>query len=181
MARNVEIKARVDNPAVLLERARAISGTGPIEIIQDDTFFSCLHGRLKLRELSPSQGQLIFYQRPDSRCPKVSHYVISETSEPRSLRNLLAQSLGIIGRIRKRRLLFLAGSARIHFDEVEGLGHFMEIEIVLADGDSVEAGEATLRDLMARLGISEESLLAGAYMDMHLASRARAGEKSDSR
>lgn len=170
MARNIEIKARVENPSALFERAAAFSDSGPVEILQDDTFFHCPNGRLKLREFSSSKGQLIFYQREDSHGPKESRYFISKTSEPASLRQLLELALGISGRVRKRRLLFLAGNTRIHLDEVEGLGHFMELEVVLTDGESVEAGQAIARDLMTQLAIPKESLLASAYVDMLSAS-----------
>jgi predicted adenylyl cyclase CyaB len=166
LARNIEIKARVENPTALFELAATISDSGPVEILQDDTFFHCPNGRLKLRDFSSSQGQLIFYQREDVQGPKESRYFISNTSEPASLRLLLELAFGISGRVRKRRLLFLAGNTRIHLDEVEGLGHFMELEVVLTDGESVEAGQAIARDLMAQLAIPKESLLTGAYVDM---------------
>ena len=166
MARNVEIKARIENPSALLERATAVFDSDPVEILQDDTFFFCANGRLKLRELSPSHGQLIFYQRADSRGPKESSYFISNTSEPASLRQTLALSLGVSGRVRKRRRLFLIGNIRVHLDHVEGLGHFVELEVVLTEGESIEAGRVAAHNLMKQLGISEESLLDGAYVDM---------------
>lgn len=166
MARNVEIKARVDDPRALLELARRIAESGPVEIIQEDTFFHCSNGRLKLREFSPRDGQLIFYRRDDTSGPKESHYLISTTSDPDSLRKTLASALGISGRVRKRRLLFLVGSTRIHLDEVEGLGSFVELEVVLTDDQSVEDGEATIKKVMKKLALSEAHLLEGAYVDM---------------
>ena len=51
MPRNVEIKARVGDLAQLRARAQAIADSGPFEIQQDDTFFVCHNGRLKLRTL----------------------------------------------------------------------------------------------------------------------------------
>ena len=168
MPRNVEIKARVEDPSALLARVSAIAERGPFEIRQDDTFFACPNGRLKLRELAPSEGQLIFYERADSAGPKVSTYFISPTSEPATLRHALASALGVTGRIRKRRLLFLTGPTRIHLDEVEGLGHFIELEVVLADDESVEAGERVAYGLMHQLGILPRSLLTGAYVDLSM-------------
>ena len=166
MPRNVEIKARVNDLAVLLERIAGISDSGPFEIIQDDTFFFCPNGRLKVREFSPEEGELIFYQRMDIAGPKESSYFISPTSSPASLREILSLALGMFGRVRKRRLLFLTGSTRIHLDEVEGLGHFMELEVILTDGQSVEDGEAIARKVMKQLAIAGEDLLVGAYIDL---------------
>ncbi|WP_228125181.1 hypothetical protein [Candidatus Methylospira mobilis] len=39
MARNIEIKARIDSAVAIAAKAGAISDEGPIEIPQDDTFF----------------------------------------------------------------------------------------------------------------------------------------------
>lgn len=166
MSRNVEIKARIDDPRAFLKLANLVADGEPVEIRQDDTFFHCPNGRLKLRELSPDEGQLIFYQRDDASGPKESRYLISTTSDPAILRNTLACALGVAGRVLKRRILFLVGSTRIHLDEVDGLGVFAELEVVLDDEQSVEDGEATAKNLMQRLGISETHLLSGAYVDM---------------
>ena|SRR5258708_4416370 len=82
MSRNVEVKARIESIALLLAKAAAVADSGPTEIHQDDTFFVCPNGRMKLRTLSPNEGVLIFYQRPDSTGPKESFYVILPTSSP---------------------------------------------------------------------------------------------------
>jgi adenylate cyclase class IV len=140
MARNVEIKARVADIEPLSRAVAAVADQGPITILQDDTFFRCEGGRLKLRTFSPTSGELIFYQRPNAAGPKVSSYLLSATSTPHAMRESLAQALGVVGRVRKRRVLHLIGRTRVHLDDVEGLGHFVEIEVVLADGESQQAG-----------------------------------------
>jgi adenylate cyclase class IV len=58
------------------------------------------------------------------------------------------------------------GQTRVHLDEVEGLGEFMELEVVLRQGQTDLEGQAIARDLMSRLGVHEEDLLEGAYMDL---------------
>ncbi len=59
MPRNVEIKARVADRTGVEERARRIATEAPVDLDQDDTFFRCPSGRLKLRELAPDRGELI--------------------------------------------------------------------------------------------------------------------------
>jgi adenylate cyclase class IV len=49
MPRNIEIKARIASVEVLRARAEALSGAPAVLIVQDDSFFSVPHGRLKLR------------------------------------------------------------------------------------------------------------------------------------
>ena len=166
MPSNVEIKARVGDAAALFARAQAIADHGPVEIVQDDAFFACATGRLKLRALSASEGQLIFYQRADAAGPKESRYTIVPTSTPDLLRDLLAAALGVTGRVRKKRLLFLLGTTRIHLDDVADLGHFLELEVVLRDGETVAEGIATAREIMDRLGVAAEDLVDRAYVDL---------------
>lgn len=166
MARNIEIKARIESVESLQSVVAKIADEGPIEIHQDDTFFACPNGRLKLRAFSEHDGQLIFYQRPDGAGPKESFYVISPTASPDSIRQVLSLAYGEIGRVRKHRTLFLAGRTRIHLDKVDELGDFLELEVVLADGEPNEAGVSVAHELLEKLGISPHQLIEEAYVDL---------------
>jgi len=166
MPRNVEIKARIRDLAQLRARAQSIADKGPVEIQQDDTFFVCHNGRLKLRIFSESRGELIFYKRDNSPNPKESQYIITPTSTPYELRETLVLALGECGRVRKHRTLFLAGQTRIHLDEVEGLGAFMELEVVLSDGETVAQGIEVAHHIMQQLGVDDQDLVDRAYVDL---------------
>jgi adenylate cyclase class IV len=171
--RNVEIKARVGDLAAVEARAAALADQGPVDIAQDDTFFATASGRLKLRELAPDRGELIHYDRPDQGGPKLSRYVIAPTGDPAALREALARACGVTGRVRKQRRLYLAGRTRIHLDRVEGLGDFLELEVVLAADDDLAGGEAEARRIMDALGVAESDLVEGAYVDLIAAQAAR--------
>ena len=166
MARNVEIKARIESVEEMATRAAAVADHGPIEIEQDDTFFACPRGRLKLRELSPREGQLIFYQRPDQTGPKESSFIVVPTSAPDAVREALSRAYGQTGRVRKHRTLYLVGRTRVHLDRVDGLGTFLELEVVLTDGEPSEPGVAEAHALMTALAIAPEQLIEGAYIDL---------------
>jgi predicted adenylyl cyclase CyaB len=166
MPANIEIKAIVRDFNNLRKKAEALSDTPAQIISQEDTFFKTKRGRLKLRQLGPNHGQLVYYERTNVTGPKRSEYFISDTNEPATLKTTLTAALGVRGIIRKKRTLFLAGQTRIHLDEVEELGKFMELEVVLRQGQSDAEGLAITRDLMDRLGIQEEDLLGGAYLDL---------------
>ncbi|WP_194722568.1 class IV adenylate cyclase [Noviherbaspirillum malthae] len=166
MSRNIEIKARVERLDELEARAASIADEGPIAIAQDDTFFACPNGRLKLRAFSANKGELIFYRRADAAGPKESYYLITPTAASDELRATLSEAYGQIGRVRKQRTLYLAGATRIHLDRVEGLGDFMELEVVLGEGQTAEQGIEIAHELMARLGISGDQLVEGAYLDL---------------
>ncbi len=166
MARNVEVKARIEGVEALLSRARALADGDAERIEQDDTFFSCAHGRLKLRDFGNGTGELIHYERADTAGPKLSDYVRAPTSDPAALREALARAQGVIGRVRKTRWLLLVGQTRVHLDRVQGLGDFVEIEVVLRDEQSAADGEAIAERLMQALGIARNQRLAGAYLDL---------------
>jgi predicted adenylyl cyclase CyaB len=166
MATNIEIKARLNDFSAAAETAAALSAS-PVEIIrQEDVFFPTPTGRLKLRFLAPDWGQLIFYERPDREGPKASEYFISETGDPASLRRVLARAYGERGVVKKERHLYLAGRTRIHLDKVEGLGSFLELEVMLEKGEAHADGQQIAEALMTRLGVAPSDLLRGAYIDL---------------
>lgn len=166
MPRNIEIKAVVPSVEALIPQVAAIADGGPVELIQDDTFFACETGRLKLRMLSTGEGELIFYRRADRRGPKESFYLHSPVSEPEVMRDLLAMSYGQAGRVQKHRLLFFAGRTRIHLDKVSGLGHFLELEVILEEHETPGTGVEEAHEFLKRLGIDMSQLIEGAYVDL---------------
>jgi predicted adenylyl cyclase CyaB len=166
VARNIEIKAHIPSVAAVLELTAALADEGPTEIEQDDTFFECRTGRLKLRTFADGTGELIFYRRTDEHGPKESFYVRTPTAAPHSLREALALAYGVVGRVRKHRTLFIAGRTRIHLDVVEGLGSFLELEVVLREDESADAGVREAQALMQRLGVKPSELIDRAYVDL---------------
>jgi len=166
MGRNVEIKARVVDPARLAARVRDLATSGPQELTQHDVFFNCRQGRLKMRLFADGHGELIAYQRADHSGPKTSLYQLVPCAEPQILIGALTSALGILGEVRKSRTLWFAGRTRIHLDNVDGLGHFVELEVVLEKGEAEEDGWREADDLMKKLNIDQAALLPTAYIDL---------------
>lgn len=166
MSRNIEIKARVASVQNLVPHVAAIADQGPFEIQQDDTYFACDAGKLKLRMFAPDRGELIFYRRPNQLGPKESFYVRTPTSSPEELREVLTLAYGQIGRVQKHRTVFLAGRTRVHLDTVSRLGEFLELEVVLTESEPVEAAVREAHDILARLGLQGAQLVEGGYLDL---------------
>jgi len=166
MPSNIEIKARVRNFDVIRQRAEKLSDMPAQVIQQEDTFFNTEMGRLKLRILALDRAQLIYYIRPDQESPKRSDYHIFETADPENLKRVLELTYGIRGVVRKTRYLYIVGQTRVHLDDVEGLGQFMELEVVMQVGQSDAEGQAIAEGLMSGLGVERSDLLKGAYLDL---------------
>jgi predicted adenylyl cyclase CyaB len=166
MARNIEIKARIAGVDAVEPAVAALASRGPQRGVQDDSFFHCRRGRLKLRVFGDGQAELIAYERPDAIGPKTSTYVRTPVADPASMHEALAASCGLAGRVRKHRSVYWVGRTRVHLDRVEGLGDFLELEVVLADGEPAAQGVAEARALMAQLGVAPDALLPGAYLDL---------------
>ncbi|RZU63212.1 class IV adenylate cyclase [Zhihengliuella halotolerans] len=166
MPTNIEIKARAADPEGLQAAVVAMADAGPDVVEQDDTFFACPNGRLKLRVLGSARGVLIFYRRADDPGPASSYYVCSETSDPDGLRAVLAAANDETGRVRKRRTVYRIGRTRVHLDAVEGLGDFVELEVPVDHTATHEAAVAEAHRLLGVLGIDAGSLVEGAYVDL---------------
>jgi adenylate cyclase, class 2 len=166
--RNVELKGRLSSLAEAERIARAMGASGPVRLLQTDTYFDSHHGRLKLREIrgDESRAELIFYERGDVAGARGSDYLISPVGHPELLKEALAAALGVRRVVEKSRTLYLLGTVRIHLDAVVGLGTFLELEAVL-DGSAEEAeGEAVVARLAAQFGIREADMLPGSYVDL---------------
>ncbi len=163
-AKNIELKARLHNLPAARQVALQIA-TGSLGIQQQvDTYFHCPQGRMKLREINSHTSQLIWYERPDQTDSKDSEYLIVEVSRQRA-KSLKAQ-MGIRGVVSKRREIFLHKNVRIHLDEVEGLGNFIEFEAVLGERLSEATGRRQVAELRKRFGIGNDDLLAVSYAEL---------------
>jgi predicted adenylyl cyclase CyaB len=166
MTRNVEIKARVRDLAALRKRVVEMSASGPELLVQRDTFYTVLQGRLKLREFGDGTAELIYYERPDKAGPKTSKYTRAQISDAASTHEALGQVLETKAVVAKQREVFLAGTTRIHLDEVDGLGTFVELEVVLTEDETDSDGERMASVLMEQLGVRQEDLIEQAYVDL---------------
>jgi predicted adenylyl cyclase CyaB len=98
--------------------------------------------------------------------PVARGYLIARTSDPQILLDILTKTLGRTGVVRKTRTLYLIGQTRVHLDRVEGLGDFLELEVVLRREQAESEGRTIAEALLSSLGIDKEQLIAEAYVDL---------------
>ncbi len=162
---NVEIKARCPDLGAMARAAAAAGAVLEYTAGQVDTYFNVPSGRLKLRQIDGAGQELIYYRRPDDSAPKLSRYDRIAVAPGQKLDFMLEQALGLKTVVRKRRQLWRLDNVRIHLDEVEGLGAFVELEVQVTSERDVAACQAQARALMDALGIRPADLLAGSYAD----------------
>ncbi len=167
MARNIEIKSRLimNFADVSASISRVADSPEPVVLHQVDTYFKANAGRLKLRVMD-GEAQLIAYARQDMFGPKLSSYQITDVVDADAMRNLLAEALGVVAEVRKTRLAFFKNNVRIHLDEVEMLGNFLELEVALDPHEPESSGISKAQETMAALHISSHELVDTSYVDL---------------
>jgi homotetrameric cytidine deaminase len=166
---NVELKARDPDPGATAARCLALGAEDRGVLSQHDTYFAGRRGRLKLRDEGEDGSQLIAYRRPDATEPAQSAYVLARASAPEALREALDAALGTVVAVVKRRRLFIWEDVRIHLDEVEGLGSFLELEALVGSGEGdLAAAHAKVARLRTELTIEDGALVSVSYADLLL-------------
>ena len=166
LRRNIELKARVLRLDEARRMARQVATSQSESQQQTDTYFRCPSGRLKLREINRTRSELIWYQRPSVEAAKPSDYCITRIEEPEKLRTLLSCAYGIEAVVSKNREIYLHHNVRIHLDEVEGLGSFIEFEAVMSSQHDDEHGHRQLRTLSEKFGIAPSDLQPASYGEL---------------
>jgi homotetrameric cytidine deaminase len=163
---NLELKARDPDPTATRARCLAFEGIDDHgELRQRDTYFASPHGRLKLREHAGGPSELIAYRRVDGE----SRYIRTPAPDPETLREALEAALGSTVVVAKTRRLLMWENVRIHLDQIDELGTFLEFEALIGPGlndpDQARAKIARLRD---ELRIDDDQLLTVSYSDLLL-------------
>jgi adenylate cyclase class IV len=164
---NIEIKARTRSLTQAREIAERVQTHYLGKLHQIDTYFETKKGRLKLREIDQQSFQLIPYEKDYSSGPMQSDYAVIELNDADLVKNLLDRTLGTIAIVDKRREVFLADNIRIHLDQVQDLGDFVEFEAVYDDRiqGQKEREVEKVNALMDTFQIQAEDLLDRSYID----------------
>lgn len=135
MPRNLEYKARV-RELDSLEKVFRENGADFIEVLkQTDTYFRVSGGRLKFRETTGKASELIFYERDETSAAEMESLYEVLPLHDRAIKGVLVKALGVKVVVEKGRRLLMLRNARIHLDDVENLGKFLEFEVVTEGND----------------------------------------------
>ncbi len=130
---NFEFKARAPNLAKLEEKLKTLYPIYIGEDHQTDTYFNVPKGRMKLRE-GNIENALIHYHRSNIAGAKQSDVILYQHQPNAALKNAFATALGIKTVVEKKRKIYFVENVKLHFDQVAGLGGFIEVEAIDKDG-----------------------------------------------
>lgn len=165
MSNNIEIKALVEDAQHLRKLMETSCGQPSDVLIQKDIFYRLNSSRLKMRNVN-GHSEIIYYNRANTSGPKLSKYFRLPIVFPSIVHFVLKKILGVRGVVNKKRVLFFSENTRIHLDEVDKLGTFLELEVVLEQAEDSEAGIAKANQLMSIFDISEKDLISRSYIDL---------------
>lgn len=163
--RNVEIKLRLDDPRAARARVEALADGPPARLEQRDTYFAVPEGYLKLRREN-GRASLIGYRRPRAAEARHSGIDLAPVDDPDATAAALGRCLAVRADVIKQRDLYFRGQTRIHLDRVEGLGAFLELEVVMKPGQDDAEGVAIARGLLAELDLAAAPAESGSYLEL---------------
>lgn len=163
---NIEFKASCKDitgaEAILQQHNPFFKGTDH----QVDTYFNVPNGRLKLRE-GNIENALIHYEREDTAGSKSSHVLLYQHQPDENLKAILTKALGIKAVVDKQRKIYFIDNVKFHFDTVNELGTFLEVEAIDKDGS---IGKEKLQEqcdyYAGLLKVDKDDFMSVSYSDM---------------
>jgi len=124
--------------------------------------------RLKLRE-GNIENALIYYERENIAGAKTSDIILYRHQPDEALKDILTATMGVKVVVEKRRKIYFLENVKFHFDAVEGLGTFVEVEAIDKTGDiGMEKLQAQCREYAAFFDIKQQDYIALSYSDLLL-------------
>jgi len=164
--RNYEFKACVDDLPAYEKRLLTVDPEFRGTDHQTDTYFNVKRGRLKLRE-GNIENALINYDRDDIAGSRKSDVILYRHTPDDALKDILVRQFGIRVIVSKIRRIYFKGNVKFHFDTVEGLGSFIEVEAIdERDEFTAEQLKAQCDHYLRFFGVRKEQLVDRSYSDM---------------
>jgi len=164
--RNFEFKAKVDDIEIYEKKLLTLKPRYQGLDHQIDTYFNVRQGRLKLRE-GNIENSLINYDREDIKGSKESQVILYKHEPDIALKNILTRHLGVKVIVDKKRKIYFIDNVKFHFDIVENLGAFIEVEAI---DKREEFSREELKEQCDRyftfFGLAQQDLIDRSYCDL---------------
>ena len=164
--KNFEFKARVDSLEKYENKLLTLNPRFEGVDHQVDSYFNVSKGRLKLRE-GNIENSLIYYERENVADAKRSDIILFQFKPDKALKEILTLQLGIKVVVDKMRKIYFINNIKFHFDSVETLGNFIEVEAI---DDKEEFTIAQLKQQCDHyfifFGLDKSNLVDKSYSDL---------------
>jgi adenylate cyclase, class 2 len=168
---NIEFKAKVHSTEPYETKLKSLQPEYIGMDHQIDHYFNTKNARLKLR-VGNIENALIHYERPDTNDVKKSRVILYKHSPDDALKNILTAQLGIKAVVDKIRKIYFIGNVKFHFDLVQNLGTFIEVEAInYGDSYTIEQLQAQCDHYFNFFSLNKEDLIAKSYSDLIMESK----------
>lgn len=166
--RNFEFKARTNQLDALENKFKSLNPRFVGEDYQRDTYFNVSQGRLKLRE-GNIENSFIYYERSNSAEARVAQVILYPHTPNQQLKEILIKVHGVKVVVEKRRKIYFLENVKFHFDTIEGLGTFIEVEALDANGEvELDALKKQCEYYQDFFGVTPSDIVPQSYSDLIL-------------
>ena len=116
----------------------------------------------------PGGAMLIPYIRSNQPGPRQSDYSLLPVEDASATKRILSEMFGVRVIVKKTRSVFIYKKVRIHLDQVDHLGDFVEFEAVVQHESERSGARQTLDWLLDYFGITDAQFVPLAYADLLL-------------
>ena len=163
---NYEFKARCSNIEKLESKLKELNPLFVGTDHQIDTYFNVANGRLKLRE-GNIENSLIHYNRTNTAGAKQSDVSLYQHHPDKKLKDVLTKALGVKVVVDKKRRIYFIDNVKFHFDEVDELGSFVEVEAIDKEGSiGIEKLKEQCNYYIQLFDITSDQFIAESYSDL---------------
>jgi predicted adenylyl cyclase CyaB len=171
MPQNLELKARISSMSEAVRSAKNLHIHCRRILHQCDVYYNVPHGRLKLRIINKHSAELIYYNRPNNKSNRYSDYCLLPISNPKLTNAFYTAAFNQKVVVEKKRRLYIYKNARIHLDNVCGLGTFIEFEVMVKHGK--RQAQTLLEFLLTQFEIKRAATIAVSYSDLLLRAQSK--------
>lgn len=166
MPRNIEVKVALADAAPARAAALALGARSQGVEVQTDRYYELAGGRrVKLRTRQGGGAELIRYERPETDGVRASDYTITPVRDAEAGACLVPKG-DAVAVVRKRREVLLLDNVRIHLDDVDGLGTFLELEAVVDPAHDDATCHVQVATLLDRLGLAGAEPIRASYGEL---------------
>lgn len=163
----IQLKVRDRDPDSSLAICALLGAEPGGEVRQRDTYFQGDRGRLWIREEEGGGAHLFADERLVLAGAPPRRWKF-DVAQPDVVLHTFALSLGVETVVVKHRQLLHCDEVRIHLDEVEDLGCFLELQAEVRANSDPAPARAQLNTLLQALGIEDDDLVIESYADLRL-------------